>query len=149
MLERMYLRWAEKAGMNVTTAERSTGEEAGIKTSVLEVSGPFAYGKLRSEHGVHRLVRLSPFNSDNLRQTSFALVEVLPNIDAPDEVEIDGATAASRLIRQTQQFASRIFLPTQSSPFRTNARSCKTKKRQCAYSVQSWRYCKWSSTPKV
>jgi peptide chain release factor 2 len=89
MLERMYLRWAEKAGMNVTTAERSTGEEAGIKTSVLEVSGPFAYGKLRSEHGVHRLVRLSPFNSDNLRQTSFALVEVLPNIDAPDEVEID------------------------------------------------------------
>jgi peptide chain release factor 2 len=89
MLERMYLRWAEKAGMNVTTAERSTGEEAGIKTSVLEVSGPFAYGKLKSEHGVHRLVRLSPFNSDNLRQTSFALVEVLPNIDAPDDVQID------------------------------------------------------------
>jgi peptide chain release factor 2 len=89
MLERMYLRWAEKAGMSVVTAERSTGEEAGIKTSVLEVSGPFAYGKLRSEHGVHRLVRLSPFNSDNLRQTSFALVEILPNIDAPDEVQID------------------------------------------------------------
>ena len=89
MLERMYLRWAEKTGLSVTTAERSTGEEAGIKTSVLEISGPFAYGKLRSEHGVHRLVRLSPFNSDNLRQTSFALVEVLPNIDAPDEVAID------------------------------------------------------------
>jgi peptide chain release factor 2 len=89
MLERMYLRWSEKAGMKVTTTERSTGEEAGIKTSVLEVSGPFAYGKLRSEHGVHRLVRLSPFNSDNLRQTSFALVEVLPQIDAPDEVQID------------------------------------------------------------
>jgi peptide chain release factor 2 len=89
MLERMYLRWCEKAGMNVTTDERSTGEEAGIKTSVLEVSGPFAYGKLRSEHGVHRLVRLSQFNSDNLRQTSFALVEVLPKIDAPDEVAID------------------------------------------------------------
>ncbi|HRJ06566.1 MAG TPA: peptide chain release factor 2 [Candidatus Saccharibacteria bacterium] len=89
MLERMYLRWAEKSGMNVTTAERSTGEEAGIKTSVLEISGPFAYGKLRSEHGVHRLVRLSPFNSDNLRQTSFALVEVLPQIDAPDEVQLD------------------------------------------------------------
>ncbi len=89
MLERMYLRWAEKAGMNTTSTERSTGEEAGIKTSVIEVSGIFAYGKLKSEHGVHRLVRLSPFNSDNLRQTSFALVEVLPRIDAPDEVVID------------------------------------------------------------
>ena len=89
MLERMYLRWAEKSGMSTTTTERSTGEEAGIKTSVIEVSGTFAYGKLRSEHGVHRLVRLSPFNSDNLRQTSFALVEVLPRIDAPDEVIID------------------------------------------------------------
>lgn len=89
MLERMYLRWAEKSGMQTSSTERSTGEEAGIKTSVMEVSGTFAYGKLRSEHGVHRLVRLSPFNSDNLRQTSFALVEVLPRIDAPDEVAID------------------------------------------------------------
>lgn len=89
MLERMYLRWSEKAGMQTTLTERSAGEEAGLKTSVIEVTGPFAYGKLRSEHGVHRLVRLSPFNSDNLRQTSFALVEILPRIDAPDEVAID------------------------------------------------------------
>ncbi len=89
MLERMYLRWAERAGMSTTLIEKSTGEEAGIKSAVIEVSGPFAYGKLRSEHGAHRLVRLSPFNSDNLRQTSFALVEVLPQIDAPDEVVLD------------------------------------------------------------
>lgn len=89
MLERMYLRWAEKSGLDTTSIERSKGEEAGLKTSVIEVSGSHAYGKLRSEHGVHRLVRLSPFNSDNLRQTSFALVEVLPKIDAPDEVQID------------------------------------------------------------
>lgn len=89
MLERMYLRWAEKSDMQTTIVERSTGEEAGIKSSVIEITGPYAYGKLRSEHGVHRLVRLSPFNSDNLRQTSFALVEVLPQIDAPDEVVID------------------------------------------------------------
>lgn len=89
MLERMYLRWAEKAGMQTSIVERSTADEAGIKSSVIEVTGPYAYGKLRSENGVHRLVRLSPFNSDNLRQTSFALVEVLPQIDTPDEVAIN------------------------------------------------------------
>ncbi|MDO4774124.1 MAG: peptide chain release factor 2 [Candidatus Saccharibacteria bacterium] len=89
MLERMYVRWAEKSGMKTEILERSTNDDGGLKTVVLEVSGPFAYGKLRSENGVHRLVRLSPFNADNLRQTSFALVEVLPKIDAPDEVVID------------------------------------------------------------
>ena len=89
MLERMYLRWAERSDMSTAVVERSAGEEAGIKTSVIEINGPYAYGKLKSEHGVHRLVRLSPFNSDNLRQTSFALVEVLPAIDAPEDVQID------------------------------------------------------------
>jgi len=89
MLERMYLRWAEKAGMKTDLIERSAADEAGIKNSTVSISGPYAYGKLRSEHGVHRLVRLSPFNSDNLRQTSFALVEIMPEIDAPDEVEIN------------------------------------------------------------
>jgi len=89
MLERMYLRWAERADMSTSLIERSTGEEAGIKSAVFEVTGAYAYGRLKSEHGVHRLVRLSPFNSDNLRQTSFALVEVLPQIDAPSEVQLD------------------------------------------------------------
>lgn len=89
MLERMYLRWAEKSQLSATIVERSVGEEAGLKTSVIEVTGAYAYGRLRSEHGVHRLVRLSPYNSDNLRQTSFALVEVLPSIDAPEEVAIE------------------------------------------------------------
>lgn len=89
MLERMYLRWAEKSGMKTELIERSTGEEAGIKNATYSVSGPYAYGKLQSEHGVHRLVRLSPFNSDNLRQTSFALVEVMPEIDTPDEIQLD------------------------------------------------------------
>ncbi len=89
MLERMYLRWAEKAGYKAEVVEESSGEEAGIKSATISVSGVNAFGKLQSEHGVHRLVRLSPFNADNLRQTSFAMVEVLPQIDEPDEVQID------------------------------------------------------------
>ena len=89
MLERMYLRWAERHDMTVELVERSSGEEAGIKNATYIMRGPFAYGNLKSEHGVHRLVRLSPFNADNLRQTSFALVEIMPEIDAPGEVTID------------------------------------------------------------
>lgn len=89
MLLRMYIRFFEKNGWKVTTIEESAGEEAGLKSVTLEVSGAYAYGKLKGEHGVHRLVRLSPFNSDNLRQTSFAKAEVSPKIDKPDEVEVD------------------------------------------------------------
>jgi peptide chain release factor 2 len=89
MLERMYLRWAEQNHMKAEVIEESQGEEAGLKSATITVSGPYAYGRLKSEHGVHRLVRLSPFNADNLRQTSFALVEVLPQIDAPDEMQVD------------------------------------------------------------
>ena len=87
MLERMYLRWLKNQHFTVNLIERQTSDEAGIKTAVYEISGPFAYGKLKSEHGVHRLVRLSPFNADNLRQTSFALVEILPKIE-PDQLKI-------------------------------------------------------------
>lgn len=89
MLERMYLRFFEKNGLRATLLEKTPGEEAGIKTAVYEVSGTNVYGRLKSEHGVHRLVRLSPFNANNLRQTSFSLVEVLPVIKADTEVVID------------------------------------------------------------
>lgn len=89
MLLRMYTRYFEKEGFTVTTIDESAGEEAGIKSVTLEAAGGFAYGKLKGEHGVHRLVRLSPFNADNLRQTSFAKVEVTPKIDKPEAVQID------------------------------------------------------------
>jgi peptide chain release factor 2 len=89
MLQRMYVRWGEQHELSVTPIDESPGDEAGIKSTTLEISGNFAYGNLKGEHGVHRLVRLSPFNSDNLRQTSFAKVEVMPKIDQPDQVELD------------------------------------------------------------
>lgn len=89
MLLRMYMRWAERAGLEVQTIDESAGDEAGIKSVTLEVTGDFVYGKLKGEHGVHRLVRLSPFNADNLRQTSFAKVEVMPKVNQPEAIEID------------------------------------------------------------
>lgn len=90
MLFRMYARFFDKNGWKYSIVEESPGEEAGLKSVVFEVDGDdFVYGKLKGEHGVHRLVRLSPFNSDNLRQTSFSKVEVSPKIDSPNEVEID------------------------------------------------------------
>lgn len=89
MLLRMYSRYSEKANFNLKYIDESAGDEAGFKSVVLEISGNYAYGKLKSEHGVHRLVRLSPFNADNLRQTSFAKIEVTPKVDRPEEVAID------------------------------------------------------------
>jgi peptide chain release factor 2 len=89
MLLRMYVRWAEAHHFEVRTIDESAGEEAGIKSVTIEISGELVYGRLKGEHGVHRLVRLSPFNADNLRQTSFAKVDVLPKIDHPEDLELD------------------------------------------------------------
>lgn len=90
MLIRMYIRWAESKNLKIETIVQSRGEEAGIKSVTLKLhGGSYLYGRLAGEHGVHRLVRLSPFNSDNLRQTSFAKVEIVPAIDRPSELEID------------------------------------------------------------
>lgn len=90
MLLRMYSRWAEQHDCKVELVDQSSGDEAGIKSVTLQLSGEsFLYGKLQSENGVHRLVRLSPFNSDNLRQTSFARVEIIPKISSPKDIEVD------------------------------------------------------------
>ena len=88
MLLRMYLRWAERKGCRTNVLETSPGEETGIKSATVEVTGPFAYGWLKVERGVHRLVRLSPFDADHMRHTSFALVEVLPEPADEGEIEI-------------------------------------------------------------
>lgn len=89
MLMRMYVRWAEQHGYTVNTIDESPGDEAGLKSVTLEIGGDFVYGKLKGEHGVHRLVRQSPFNSAASRETSFAKVDVLPKVDKPNELELD------------------------------------------------------------
>ena len=90
MLQRMYLRWAEQRGFEAELIDLTEGEEAGTKSVTIAINGRYAYGYLRSEKGVHRLVRLSPFDAAHRRHTSFALVEVLPQIAMDDpEIEVD------------------------------------------------------------
>jgi peptide chain release factor 2 len=96
MLMRMYLRWAERHGYEAEILDTTPGDEAGIKSVTLSIGGDYAYGYLKSEHGVHRLVRLSPFDADHLRHTSFVLVEIMPEAEGdvdvrigPDDLKVD------------------------------------------------------------
>jgi len=88
MLLRMYLKWGQRRGLATEVLEASPGEEAGLKSTTFTVSGPRAYGYLRAEHGVHRLVRISPFDQQHRRHTTFALVEVMPELEDAEESEI-------------------------------------------------------------
>ncbi len=89
MLERMYLRWADRRGFKATIVDRTIGEEAGIKNTTIEIEGEHVFGWLRSERGVHRLVRLSPYDGQHARHTSFALAEVMPEVEDEAEVQIN------------------------------------------------------------
>lgn len=89
MLLRMYLRWAERHGYQAEVLDVSPGEEAGIKSAIVEIKGDYVYGYLKGEHGVHRLVRLSPFDADHARHTSFVLVEVLPEAEERVDIKIN------------------------------------------------------------
>ena len=89
MLYRMYVRWAERRGFGVTLLDYLAGEEAGIKSVTLLIKGEYAFGYLKAEKGVHRLVRISPFDASGRRHTSFAALEVMPEVDHDDDIEID------------------------------------------------------------
>lgn len=91
MLNRMYIMWGEKSGYKVTQVDYQSGDVAGIKSATLEIDGPFAYGKLKSEIGVHRLVRISPYDSNQRRHTSFASIFVYPKVDDSIEIEVNPA----------------------------------------------------------
>ena len=122
MLLRMYLRWAEQRGFPTDVIDLMPGEEAGIKSATVEVTGEHAYGYLKSERGVHRLVRLSPFDSENRRHTSFALIEVLPEADdaaevtiSPDDLRVDVYRASGHGGQNVQKNSTAIritHLPT-------------------------------------
>ena len=122
MLLRMYLRWAERNRYKAEVLDTSPGEEAGIKSAVVEVSGDYSFGYLKSEHGVHRLIRLSPFDADHARHTSFALVEVMPEAEedvdiriSPDDLRIDtfrSSGPGGQHMQKTSSAVRVVHLPT-------------------------------------
>lgn len=144
MLQRMYLRWVERSGYESEILDMTEGEEAGIKSVTIAVSGRYAYGYLRSEKGVHRLVRLSPFDAAHRRHTSFALVEVLPEIEddseiiiPPEDVRIDifkSSGAGGQNVQKNATAVRLLHIPTGIIVTCQNERS-QTQNRENAFRV--------------
>ena len=143
MLERMYLRWAEQEGYKTEILDLTPGEEAGIKSVTIAVNGDYAYGYLRPEKGVHRLVRLSPFDSAHRRHTSFAQVEVLPQVEEadiainPNDLKIDtflSSGAGGQNVQKNQTAIRITHLPTGLVASSQNERS-QTQNRENAMKV--------------
>ncbi len=157
MLQQMYIKYANSTGLSVEILDTSFGEEAGIKSTTLLVTGQFAYGLLKCEKGVHRLVRLSPFNSDNLRQTSFALVDVVPQIDEksvhiePKDLRIDVYRAGGhggQSVNTTDSAVRITHLPTGVTVSIQNERS-QLKNKATAMSVLSARLAELARVQKL
>lgn len=143
MLQRMYLRWAEERGYKTEIIDQTPGEEAGIKSVTISVEGPYAYGYLRAEKGVHRLVRLSPFDSARRRHTSFAQVEVLPEVEDadievnPNDIKIDtflSSGAGGQNVQKNQTAIRLTHIPTGVVASSQNERS-QTQNRENAMKV--------------
>jgi len=144
MLERMYLRWCERHRFKADVLDWQPGEQAGIKSATIQVTGRFAYGWLRPERGVHRLVRISPYDAQNRRQTTFALVEVMPEADDDVEIELNwdeirtdtfrSSVAGGQHVQKTESAIRLTHLPTGIVVTCQNERSA-TQNRELAIRV--------------